>query len=95
MLHILLNSPYKISIDSLLSLSSLKDDLICIQDGVVLGVYNNNLLKKFHTFFKVIYFLKKDLYARGLYSFIHKPDLIINYNYFVQLTIKHKKNITW
>lgn len=95
MLHILLNSPYKISIDSLLSLSSIEDDLICIQDGVILGVSNNNFLKKFHAFFKVIYFLKEDLYARGLYRFIDKPDVRINYNYFVQLTIKHKKNITW
>ncbi|AEH39923.1 sulfur transfer complex subunit TusB [Buchnera aphidicola (Cinara tujafilina)] len=95
MLHILLHSPYKISIKSLLSLSSETDDLVCIQDGVILGIKNNIYFKKIHFFFKIIYFLEDDLYARGLYKFILKSDKIIDYNCFVKLTAKHKKSITW
>lgn len=95
MLHILLHSPYKTSITSLLSLSSVDDDLICIQDGVILGIKNNVFLKKMHKFFNFIYFLEEDLRARGLYDYIFKPDKIINYKNFVNLTIQHKNSITW
>ncbi|VFP88749.1 Protein TusB [Buchnera aphidicola (Cinara piceae)] len=96
MLHILLNSPYVISISSLLSFSSVCDDLICIQDGVILSVINNSYVEKLYKNFNLIYFLKDDLSARGLLTAAKKNNLIIiNYCDFVLLTSSHNRNMTW
>ncbi|VFP85101.1 Protein TusB [Buchnera aphidicola (Cinara splendens)] len=96
MLHILLNSPYRISIPSLLSFSSKFDDLICIQDGVILSVINDSYLKKIYKNFNLIYFLKNDLFARGLLQKNNKNNLILlNYESFVLLTYSHASNMTW
>lgn len=95
MLHILLSSPYKIVMNSLLSLSSSSDELVCIQDGVVLGIKKNIFFKKIYNFFNVIYLLKEDVYARGLCDLISISNKLINYKNFVLLTAKHKKSMTW
>ncbi|VFP81254.1 Protein TusB [Buchnera aphidicola (Cinara kochiana kochiana)] len=96
MLHILLNSPYNISVSSLLSFSSIFDDLICIQDGVLLSVINNFYYKKIYNNFNLVYFLKDDLSARGLLEIAKKNHLIMsNYQNFVYLTAGHNTNMTW
>lgn len=95
MLHILLRSPFSISISSLLSLSDKKDDLIGIQDGVFLGMISHSIFKKISSSFNFLYLLKEDLYARGLKNYIFSFFKIINYVDFVRLTISHSKNITW
>lgn len=95
MLHILIKSPFFFSKKSLLRYVSDFDDLICIQDGVILGVKNNILLKEFSFYFRSIYLLKQDIYARGLIKFIDKKIKIISYSEFVKLTLLHKNNITW
>ncbi|VFP83831.1 sulfurtransferase complex subunit TusB [Buchnera aphidicola] len=96
MLHILLNSPYNVSLSSLLSFSSIFDDLICIQDGVILGLINNYYFKKIHDSFNLVYFLEDDLSARGLLDIAKKNNLIVsNYQNFVYLTAGHDRNITW
>ncbi|VFP79350.1 sulfurtransferase complex subunit TusB [Buchnera aphidicola] len=96
MLHILLNSPYDISMSSLFSFSSACDDLICLQDGVILGVIDNIFLEKFYKNFNLIYFLENDLSARGFLKLAKKNQLImINYCSFVLLTLSHNRNMTW
>ncbi|VFP78339.1 Protein TusB [Buchnera aphidicola (Cinara cuneomaculata)] len=96
MLHILSNSPYNISMSSLLSFSSVFDDLICIQDGVILSLVNNDNSKKIYDNFNLVYFLQDDLSARGLLTIAKKKRLILsNYQSFVYLTAGHKSNMTW
>lgn len=95
MLHILLNSPFNISISSLLLFSNKKDDLIGIQDGVFLGMLSHSVFKKIFCSFNVLYLLKEDIYARGLKNYIFSFFKIINYIDFVYLTTTHSKNITW
>ncbi|VAX76839.1 sulfurtransferase complex subunit TusB [Buchnera aphidicola] len=96
MLHILLNSPYKISQLSLFSLSSIFDDLICIQDGVILSIANDLFFKNIYKNFNLVYFLKHDLIARGLLTrALENNLLVISYQCFVFLTLGHNKSITW
>ncbi|VFP86207.1 Protein TusB [Buchnera aphidicola (Cinara pseudotaxifoliae)] len=96
MLHILLNSPYRISVSSLLSFSSIFDDLICIQDGVILSVINDSYFKKIYKNFNLIYFLENDLSARGLLKISKTNNLnVLNYKNFVRLTQSHASNMTW
>ncbi|ABJ90801.1 sulfurtransferase complex subunit TusB [Buchnera aphidicola] len=97
MLHILISSPYSISIPSLLMLSTTLDDLICIQDGVILStIVKDDIFKKIYKNFNLIYFLKNDLFARGLLKIAKKNSLIItDYSVFVLLTAGHNKSITW
>ncbi|WP_343126508.1 sulfurtransferase complex subunit TusB [Buchnera aphidicola] len=95
MLHILLSSPFQISINSLKIFSRVSDELLCIQDGVILGLKDNILREKIEKFFKKVYFLQEDLKTRGLLKFVFFDIKIINFLEFVTLTEKHKINMTW
>lgn len=95
MLHILLNSPYDISISSLLLFSNKKDDLICIQDGVLLGILHNSIFKKIYKSFNLLYLLQEDVQARGLTKYLSSVVTVVSYSSFVFLTASHSKNMTW
>lgn len=96
MLNILLHSPYQLLKSSLFLYSSMFDDLICIQDGVILCTFDDYFLKKVYQSFNIIYFLKYDLSARGLLAVAKKKKVItINYEGFVYLTLGHNNSITW
>lgn len=96
MLHILINTPFKSDIELLMDSLLKDDDLIAIQDGVILSIQNNIFLKKFNLHKKKIYVLFNDLSIRGIEIF-HISDLFlpINYEDFVILTEKHKKQLLW
>ncbi len=96
MLHILLSSPYRLLQSSCLSFSSIKDDLLCAQDGVLLSTMDSIFYEKIDKNFNLIYFLKEDLVARGLLAIAKNKNLIlVSYDGFVYLTLGHNNNITW
>ncbi|CUR53327.1 sulfurtransferase complex subunit TusB [Buchnera aphidicola] len=95
MLHILFNSPYQISLNSLKIFSQSSDEIICLQDGVILGIKKKILDINFLDFFHKVYCLEEDLKARGLFKFVIRKVCIINFLGFVKLTEKHKINMTW
>lgn len=95
MLHILLNSPFKCDFNSFLKMIKKKDAVILIQDGVIAGIKNTKKNKKLLNKSQKTFILYEDIYARGLINDIEKKIIIINYNDFVNLTIKFLNQITW
>ncbi|WP_343189048.1 sulfurtransferase complex subunit TusB [Buchnera aphidicola (Chaitoregma tattakana)] len=95
MLHIFINSPFNVDINSLCNLINKEDDIIAIQDGVIISLKNNIFLRKIISFSKNLYVLKEDLDARGLVTKISKNFSIVNYSDFVNLTVKNKSQIRW
>ncbi len=64
-----------------------------MQDGVI-ALLNKSYFLKCHELTNV-FILEEDLMARGLQFFMPKEAKRINYQDFVQLTIKHKQHIAW
>ncbi|CAL4325358.1 Protein TusB [Buchnera aphidicola (Eriosoma grossulariae)] len=95
MLHILINSPCYCNLELLSSMLEHQDDLIALQDGVLIAIEHNIFLKKINLNSVMLYVLKEDIIARGLSVYISSQFSIIDYNYFVNLTVKNHKQITW
>ncbi|CAL4325388.1 Protein TusB [Buchnera aphidicola (Eriosoma lanigerum)] len=96
MLHMLINSPFHCNINLLAKMISVDDDFIALQDGVLISVQNNIFLKKLHfPLIEKLYVLREDIIARGLSLHISSLFSVVNYNYFINLTVKHNKQINW
>lgn len=67
------------------------DVILLIQDGVIAGV--NNALPENITM--NCYALAEDILARGLQDKINPKITQINYDQFVELTIKHHPILSW
>lgn len=96
MLHVLMNSPFKNSnINSFFKMVDFFDDFLAIQDGVIISLKNNYFIELIKSLTKNLYVLEEDLLARGFKKNISNFFFVINYEQFVFLTIKNKKQISW
>ncbi|WP_158366943.1 sulfurtransferase complex subunit TusB [Candidatus Williamhamiltonella defendens] len=93
MLYTLSRSPYRVDCFAFSRFLSKEDDLLFMQDGVV-ALLNKSYFLKCHELTNV-FILEEDMMARGLQFFMPKEAKRINYQDFVQLTIKHKQHIAW
>ncbi|CAL4043812.1 Protein TusB [Buchnera aphidicola (Tetraneura ulmi)] len=94
MLHILLSSPFSCNTDLLFSYFKENDSLIALQDGVIIALRNSVFFRK-TTKLSNLYVLGEDVTDRGLNSFLSPHFCLINYNYFVRMTIKYSKYMNW
>ncbi|WP_241573925.1 sulfurtransferase complex subunit TusB [Rosenbergiella nectarea] len=96
MLHLIMSSPVKLDIDYLETFIGQADDILLLQDAVYGGVANNHYFSKLvarkHS---GLYVLQEDAQARGITALIGPKFQIISYQKFVELTVKHSKQITW
>ncbi|WP_343189415.1 sulfurtransferase complex subunit TusB [Buchnera aphidicola] len=96
MLHILMNSPFKNNnINRFSKMIDFFDDFLAIQDGVIISLKNNYFIKLIKSLTKNLYVLEEDLLARGFRKNISSIFFVINYEQFVFLTVKNKKQISW
>ncbi|HMI77072.1 MAG TPA: sulfurtransferase complex subunit TusB [Buchnera sp. (in: enterobacteria)] len=95
MLHTLIHSPFKSNMILLLNMLNKNDDFLALQDGVFIALKNNFFLKKILKSSARLYLLKEDVYARGIYENISIEFILIDYNEFVFLTEKNKKQMNW
>lgn len=95
MLHTLIKSPFNTNISLLLDMLQSQDDFLALQDGVLIALTNNIFLKKILFSNSTLYVIKEDVCARGLYNHISSHFKLIDYMYFVSLTMKNKQQMTW
>lgn len=95
MLHTLMQSPWQSDIHGRLALLSPGDDLLLLQDGVLAavaeGAWSQVLLDSPAT----VYVLEDDLIARGLVEQISTNIRKVDYNGFIELTIRHPQQLNW
>jgi len=96
MLHLIMSSPAKLDMDYLEVFVGQKDDILLLQDAVYGGVtdshYFSKLVEKKQSGF---YVLQEDAQARGITTLLGPKFQLIGYQEFVELTVKHSKQITW
>ncbi|CAL4325429.1 sulfurtransferase complex subunit TusB [Buchnera aphidicola] len=95
MLHTLIQSPFKTNVSLLLDMLESQDDFLALQDGVLIALTDNIFLKRIISSDCALYVIKEDVYARGLYNHISSHFRLIDYIYFVSLTVKNKQQMTW
>jgi len=95
MLHILLQSPWQCDIAQRLSLLNAGDDLLLLQDGVLAALAQGEWSEKLLNSPATISVLKDDIAARGLSEQILTDFPLVDYNGFVELTIRHPQQLTW
>ncbi|QJC35801.1 sulfurtransferase complex subunit TusB [Enterobacteriaceae endosymbiont of Donacia sparganii] len=99
MLYTLFNSPESCNFSLLLKFLNKNDNLLLIQDGVLAGLKNSIYIQKIIRIKQkmklLIFAINDDILARGLDLNISKNIIRINYTKFVDLIIKHKKQIIW
>ncbi|MCW5197097.1 sulfurtransferase complex subunit TusB [Buchnera aphidicola] len=95
MLHILVNSPFKVEWKIIMNMLHPVDAFIGIQDGVLIGLQDNVFLKKILKFQIKLYLLKEDVISRGIIRHISKRFHLINYVQFVLLTEQYNKFFNW
>jgi len=80
----------------LASLVTDADDVLLLQDAVYGGIVKDD---NFATLLQRksigLYLLKEDLDARGITQLIDTRFSLVSYDQFVELTVKHSKQITW
>ncbi|AAO27179.1 hypothetical protein bbp_473 [Buchnera aphidicola str. Bp (Baizongia pistaciae)] len=95
MLHILMRSPFETNMVLLMNMLESVDDILMLQNSVVLALKNNVFLNKILSYSVSMYALKQDLCARGILDNISPNVNVIGYNRFVDLTVKHKQQMSW
>lgn len=95
MLHILSNSPFKVDIYSMFEMLSPQDSFVALQDGTLISLSKNFLLKELLKYSKNLYVLQEDVLARGISDYISESFKLINYSEFVILTESCDKCINW
>lgn len=91
-----MNSPFKNNnINRFSKMIDFFDDFLAIQDGVIISLKNNYFIKLIKSLTKNLYVLEEDLLARGFRKNISSIFFVINYEQFVFLTVKNKKQISW
>ncbi len=96
MLHLIMSPPAMTDIASITLTLDKADEILLLQDGVYGAVTQS------HEFISIIemlpsrvYLLEDDVLARGLTPYLHPNVRVIDYQQFVDLTVKHTKQITW
>lgn len=95
MLHILLTSPFKMDFNLMLQMLSPQDDFVALQDGVLIAMEKNILIKKLIEIPVNLFLLKEDIIARGISEFVLKSFKLINYSEFIKLTQLQSKFMNW
>ncbi|WKX26668.1 sulfurtransferase complex subunit TusB [Tatumella ptyseos] len=96
MLHLIMSSPAKLDMDYLEIFIGQTDDILLLQDAVYGGVANNQYFSKLVAKKQSgLYVLQEDAQARGITALLESKFRIISYPQFVELTVKHSKQITW
>lgn len=96
MFHLMMSSPSIADMRSIELMFGEGDELLLLQDavyGALAGsLYFRNIIDGPCS---GLYVLKNDLQARGVLPYVHPKFEIIDYQYFVEMTVKHTKQITW
>lgn len=96
MLHLIMSSPATLDMDYLETFIGQTDDILLLQDAVYGGIADS------HYFSRLVvkknfglYLLQEDAQARGITGLLGPKFQIVSYQQFVELTVKHSKQITW
>ncbi|MGA9619607.1 MAG: sulfurtransferase complex subunit TusB [Serratia proteamaculans] len=95
MLYTLGRSPTQCDLPVLLRLAAAGDDLLLLQDGVLAGLAGSAHLELLLNAPISLYALQDDLEARGLVGHFSHKITVIGYNHFVELTEKHRSQMSW
>ncbi|CAI1180888.1 tRNA 2-thiouridine synthesizing protein B [Serratia proteamaculans] len=95
MLYTLSRSPSQCDLPALLRLAAAGDDLLLLQDGVLAGLAGSAHLELLLNAPISLYALQDDLEARGLVGHFSHNITVIGYNHFVELTEKHRSQMSW
>nr|WP_318383316.1 sulfurtransferase complex subunit TusB [uncultured Enterobacter sp.] len=95
MLHTLRHSPWQCDMDALLRMLQAGDDVLLLSDGVIAGVQGNRFLDLLLAAPISVHALGADIAARGLSGQISNSIIRVDYNDFVNLTVKHAVQMTW
>lgn len=95
MLYTLGRSPTQCDLAALLRLAAAGDDLLLLQDGVLAGLAGSTHLELLLNAPISLYALQDDLEARGLIGHFSHKITVIGYNHFVELTEKHRSQMSW
>ncbi|CAI2539151.1 sulfurtransferase complex subunit TusB [Serratia proteamaculans] len=95
MLYTLSRSPSQCDLPALLRLAAAGDDLLLLQDGVLAGLAGSAHLELLLNAPIYLYALQDDLEARGLTGHFSHEITVIGYNHFVELTEKHRSQMSW
>ncbi|WP_225639645.1 sulfurtransferase complex subunit TusB [Candidatus Profftia sp. (ex Adelges kitamiensis)] len=95
MLHTMSKSPNKADFTTLCAIVNKNDAIILIQDGILCGLVNTYSLRNLRSISTFLYALKVDVYARGLSARLSSNIVLISYNQFVELSVKHKQQLYW
>ena len=95
MLYTLGRSPTQCDLPALLRLAAAGDDLLLLQDGVLAGLAGSAHLELLLNAPISLYALQDDLEARGLVGRFSHKITVIGYNHFVELTEKHRSQMSW
>ncbi|WP_192456590.1 sulfurtransferase complex subunit TusB [Musicola keenii] len=95
MLHTFSHSPYQTDIDALLDSLGAGDALLLLQDGVIAALGAASVLSRLQQSGARVYALQSDIDARGLGNQISTEIQLIDYTEFVQLTVKHARQLAW
>jgi tRNA 2-thiouridine synthesizing protein B len=79
----------------LLAFLGKQDELVLFQDGVIAAIIDSKHLSSLLGTEAVIYVLEEDIIARGLFSKITRSVEVINYAEFVDITVRHSKQINF
>lgn len=92
MLHII-NQPSELN--SCLRLAAATDDILLIENGVLAAIANTASAELISHASRQFFVLKPDSEARGLTSKILSTVTLIDYEGFVDLTLRHKTIQSW
>ncbi|QGH61029.1 sulfurtransferase complex subunit TusB [Serratia proteamaculans] len=95
MLYTLSRSPTQCDLPALLRLTTSSDDLLLLQDGVLAGLAGSAHLELLLNAPISLYALQDDLEARGLTGHFSHKITVVGYNHFVELTEKHRSQMSW
>lgn len=95
MLHTLMRSPWQCDLRGMIMLLSAEDDLLLLQDGVLAAVEGSEMLHALLQSPAVLYVLQEDAAARGIVGQISDSVRKIDYNGFVELTVRHQQQLAW
>lgn len=94
MLYILTQSPFVYKYKLLFKMITNSDEILLTQNGVLICLKKNQVNYLINQSIK-IFALYEDIYSRGLIKKVDNRIFILDYNKFVDLTIKHTNQITF
>lgn len=95
MLFTMNHSPWRTDWQTILPLIDAEDDVLLIEDAVYAALIDSPAANFLSETAAGCYVLYEDLAARGISDKVSPRFQIINYQYFVQLTVKHTQQFTW